>query len=50
MVKVENLFLAYCFSYNVIMLSYHCAIICTVINGNRLQYSCLENPVDGGTW
>ena len=19
-------------------------------NGNRLQYSCLENPVDGGTW
>ena len=19
-------------------------------NGNRLQYSCLENPMDGGTW
>ena len=19
-------------------------------NGNSLQYSCLENPVDGGTW
>ena len=19
-------------------------------NGNPLQYSCLENPVDGGTW
>ena len=20
------------------------------INGNPLQYSCLENPMDGGTW
>ena len=19
-------------------------------NGNPLQYSCLENPIDGGTW
>ena len=19
-------------------------------NGNKLQYSCLENPIDGGTW
>ena len=19
-------------------------------NGNRLQYSCLENPIDRGTW
>ena len=19
-------------------------------NGNRLQYSCLESPMDGGTW
>ena len=19
-------------------------------NGNQLQYSCLENPMDGGTW
>ena len=19
-------------------------------NGNRLQYSCLENPMDGGAW
>ena len=19
-------------------------------NGNPLQYSCLENPMDGGTW
>ena len=19
-------------------------------NGNALQYSCLENPMDGGTW
>ena len=19
-------------------------------NGNRLQYTCLENPVDGGAW
>ena len=20
------------------------------VNGNPLQYSCLENPMDGGTW
>ena len=24
--------------------------ICAVRNGNPLQYSCLENPVDGGAW
>ena len=27
--------------------------IATIIgegNGNPLQYSCLENPVDGGAW
>ena len=22
----------------------------TPLNGNRLQYSCLENPMDGGAW
>ena len=21
-----------------------------VMNGTPLQYSCLENPMDGGTW
>ena len=21
-----------------------------VINGTPLQYSCLENPIDGGAW
>jgi len=21
-----------------------------VVNGTRLQYSCLENPMDGGAW
>ena len=21
-----------------------------MINGNPLQYSCLENPMDGGAW
>ena len=21
-----------------------------IINGNPLQYSCLENPMDGGAW
>ena len=27
-------------------------LICTIGegNGNPLQYSCLENPMDGGAW
>ena len=24
--------------------------LCLGSNGNPLQYSCLENPMDGGTW
>ena len=30
-----------------------CYILCPYIgegNGNSLQYSCLENPMDGGAW
>ena len=30
-----------------------CSWICTIFregNGNPLQYSCLENPMDGGAW
>ena len=23
---------------------------CMVVNGTLLQYSCLENPMDGGAW
>ena len=26
------------------------SIICRESNGNPLQYSCMENPMDGGTW
>ena len=25
-------------------------MIYTCINGNPLQYSCLENPIGGGAW
>jgi len=29
-------------------------IVCPIVegegNGNPLQYSCLENPMDGGAW
>ena len=25
-------------------------VICSLSSGNPLQYSCLENPMDGGAW
>jgi len=28
----------------------HDAITCGDGNGTLLQYSCLENPMDGGAW
>ena len=32
-------------------LHFHCSLSCTGEgNGNPLQYSCLENPLDGGAW
>ena len=37
-------------------LTWHCpfssvnSVICTPLNGTPLQYSCLENPMDGGAW
>ena len=27
-----------------------CSLLCGEGNGNPLQYSCLENPLDGGAW
>ena len=46
-------------SYTIIMLAVNCLIFLSnwVLlcchregNGNPLQYSCLENPMDGGAW
>ena len=32
-------------------LHFHFSLLCiTEGNGNPLQYSCLENPRDGGAW
>ena len=40
-------------------LTHYCLLTCVLIcshpltgagNGNPLQYSCLENPMDGGAW
>ena len=32
-------------------LNFHFSLLCiTEGNGNPLQYSCLENPRDGGAW
>ena len=32
-------------------LHFHFSLLCTGEgNGNPLQYSCLENPMDGGAW
>ena len=38
----------YSFSLNVIIS--HTSIFCRDGNGNPLQYSCLENPMDRGAW
>ena len=32
------------------LLLYQPNISCGEGNGNPLQYSCLENPMDGGAW
>ena len=34
----------------VLMNSHTAASVLKERNGNPLQYSCLENPMDGGTW
>ena len=31
-------------------LNYHVSSTCAEGNGTPLQYSCLENPIDGGAW
>ena len=42
------------FTFNVIidMIGFKCTCLLFVRegNGNPLQYSCLENPTDGGAW
>ena len=30
--------------------SYLSSVLCGEGNGTLLQYSCLENPMDGGAW
>ena len=30
--------------------SYSLSLFLTVASGTPLQYSCLENPMDGGAW
>ena len=32
------------------MYDHHPVLIAFVVNGTPLQYSCLENPTDGGAW
>ena len=48
---------AIAFSEEVLMININEILICTVLgsnfgegNGTPLQYSCLENPMDGGAW
>ena len=35
--------------YNVSLFTLH-IVVCGEGNGTPLQYSCLENPMDGGAW
>ena len=39
-----------CSNYHTIALISHASEMSGEGNGNPLQYSCLENPVDGGAW
>ena len=39
------------FMYSSVYLPFHFSLSCIGVgNGNPLQYSCLENPWDGGAW
>ena len=38
------------FSYLVLIFLFSCLGWCGEGNGTPLQYSCLENPMDGGAW
>ena len=42
----------YSFKYNRLMIcrQYSRLMICALLYGTPLQYSCLENPMDGGAW
>ena len=43
--------LVYCIGDTTELLHFHSSLLCIGEgNGNPLQYSCLENPRDGGAW
>ena len=46
--SVKYLFKIFCFLK--IWLSYYRVLYILLENGTLLQYSCLENPMDGGAW
>jgi len=61
--KIEDLFLdsqfysiaLFVYSYDSILCLYYCSFVVSFDtkregNGTPLQYSCLENPMDGGAW
>ena len=38
------------YEYNIIVLLLHYSMLVGEGNDTPLQYSCLENPMDGGAW
>ena len=45
--KRKKHFLSACYPFDHPLV---CSFIYLFINGTPLQYSCLENPIDGGAW
>ena len=38
------------YMYHIFFIKIHSRLMCREGNGTPLQYSCLENPMDGGAW
>ena len=49
-VPLGEIFVLFCFCFLFVCLFCSTSLHCREGNGTPLQYSCLENPVNGGAW